>query len=157
MDIYMAPSTDEILSKKINRKFWSYFNFWDPQEHYYYSTKNTGFKPNPDGRSEGTYSKYASLDDAIDGFHFYFMFLKFGIGRATSDAAHEIRDKHLTREEGVKLVKKYDGEFPKKYFDKFLNYCNINRKEFDQICDRWRSDHLWTKKNGKWKLNKQVS
>ena len=42
------------------------------------------------------------------------MFLKFGIGRATSDAAHEIRDKHLTREEAVKLVKKYDGEFPKK-------------------------------------------
>ena len=41
------------------------------------------------------------------------MYLKFGIGRATSDAGHEIRDKHLTRDEGVKLVRKYDGEFPK--------------------------------------------
>ena len=41
------------------------------------------------------------------------MYLKFGIGRATSDAAHEIRDKHLTREEGVKLVQKYDGEYSK--------------------------------------------
>ena len=157
MDIYMSPPIDKILSKKINRQFWSYYKFWDPQEHYYYSTKNTGFKANPDGRSEGTFSKYASLDDAIDGFHFYFMFLKFGIGRATSDAAHEIRDKHLKREEGVKLVKKYDGEFPKKYYNKFLKYCDINDKEFMQICDRWRSDHLWKKKNGKWKLIKQVS
>ena len=120
MDIYIPPSIDEILSKKINRKFWSYYNFWDPQEHYYYSSKNTAFMANPDGRSEGTYSKYASLDDAIDGFHYYFMFLKFGIGRATSDAAHEIRDKHITRNEGVKLVRKYDGEFPKKYFKEFL-------------------------------------
>ena len=157
MDIYMSPSIDEILTKKINRQFWSYYQFWDPQEHYYYSTKNTGFKANPDGRSEGTYSKYASLDDAIDGFHYYFMFLKFGIGRTTSDAAHEIRDKHLTRKEAVKLVRKYDGEFPKKYYNKFLKYCDINDKEFNQICDRWRSDHLWTKKNGKWKLKQQVS
>ena len=156
MDIYMSPPIDEILSKKINRKFWSYYNLWDPQEHYYYSAKNTGFKPNPDGRSEGTYSKYASLDDAIDGFHFYFMYLKFGIARATSDAAHEIRDKHLTRKEAVKLVKKYDGEFPKKYYKKFLEYCNFSNDEFLKICDTWRADHLWTKKSGKWKLKKQV-
>ena len=157
IDIYMPPSVDEILSKKINRQFWSYYQFWDPQEHYYYASKNTGFKSNPDGRSEGTYSKYASLDDAIDGFHFYFMFLKFGIGRATSDAAHEIRDKHLTREEAVKLVKKYDGEFPKKYYNQFLEYCNINEKEFNKICDSWRSDHLWIKKNGKWRLKQKIN
>tara|TARA_B100001093_G_scaffold473423_1_gene497338 strand:- start:4225 stop:5382 length:1158 start_codon:yes stop_codon:yes gene_type:complete len=156
IDIYMTPPIEEILSKKINRQFWSYYQFWDPQEHYYYSTKNTGFKANPDGRSEGTFSKYASLDDVIDGFHFYFMFLKFGIGRATSDASHEIRDKHLTREEGVRLVKKYDGEFPSKYYKTFLNYCNLSEKEFYQICDRWRSNHLWTKKRNKWKLNQQV-
>jgi len=85
------------------------------------------------------------------------MFLKFGIGRATSDAAHEIRDKHLTREEAVKLVKKYDGEFPKKYYNKFLEYCNINEKEFNKICDIWRSDHLWTKKNGKWRLKQKIN
>ena len=41
------------------------------------------------------------------------MFIKFGIGRATSDAAHEVRDGKITREEAVYLVNKYDGEFPK--------------------------------------------
>ncbi len=157
IDIYLSPSTDEILSKKINRQFWSYYSFWNPQEHFYYASRYTGFKPNPDGRSEGTFSKYASLDDATDGFHFYFMYLKFGIGRGTSDAAHEIRDKHITRKEGVKLVKKFDGEFPRKYYKQFLNYCGITNKQFNQICDSWRSDHIWTKKNGKWKIKKQVS
>ena len=156
MEIYIPPTREEIFKKKIIRKFWSYYNFWDPQEHYYYAVKNTKFKPNPDGRSEGTYSKYASLDDAIDGFHFYFMYLKFGIGRATSDAAHEIRDRHLSREEGVKLVKKYDGEFPKKYFQKFLDYCSLSKEDFFKICDRWRADHLWTKKNNKWILKNKI-
>ena len=32
-------------------------------------------------RNEGTFSKYASLDDQFDGFHFYLAFIKFGIGR----------------------------------------------------------------------------
>jgi len=156
MEIYMPPPRQEVFKKKITRKFWSYYNFWDPQEHYYFATKNTKFKPNPDGRSEGTYSKYASLDDAIDGFHFYFMYLKFGIGRATSDAAHEIRDRHLSREEGVKLVKKYDGEFPKKYFQTFLEYCSLTKKDFFKICDRWRADHLWKKINNKWILKNKI-
>ena len=49
-------------------------------------------------RTEGTYSKYASLDDKMDGFHYY-TGIKFGLGRCMEDAAHEIRDGHLTREE----------------------------------------------------------
>ena len=34
---------------------------------YYYAVEKTDFKPNP-VRTEGTYTKYASLDDKIDGF-----------------------------------------------------------------------------------------
>ena len=64
----------------------------------------------------GTYSKYSSIDDKIDCFHYYTMFIKFGIGRASFDASQEIRNGKITREEGINLVKKYDSEFPKKYF-----------------------------------------
>ena len=100
-------------------RWFSNYKKWVPQENYYYAVENTGFKANQ-GRSEGTYSKYASLDDRTDGFHYYMSYIKFGLGRATSDAAHEIRDGHLTREEGAALVKRYDGEFPDKYFDLFF-------------------------------------
>ena len=93
--------------------WFSYYKYWDPQENYYYATENTGFKPN-DERTESTYSKYASIDDETDGVHYFLSLIKFGLGRCTSDAAHEIRDGHLTREEGVSLVKKFDTEIPKK-------------------------------------------
>ena len=62
-----------------------------------------GFKPSPE-RTVGTYSKYNSIDDKIDDFFYYTTYIKYGIGRATYDAAQEIRNEEITREEGVALV-----------------------------------------------------
>jgi tRNA(Ile)-lysidine synthase TilS/MesJ len=128
-----------------------YFHKWDPQEMFYYASENTGFKPNNE-RTEGTYSKYSSIDDKIDNFHYYTTFIKFGIGRATYDAAQEIRNGKITRDEGVNLVKKFDDEFPKKYFKDFLEYINITEKVFWSTVDRYRSPHLWKKNGTEWKL-----
>ena len=76
-----------------------YYLKWVPQEAYYYAVDHTGFKARP-FRTQGTYSKYNSIDDKIDDFHYYTTYIKFGIGRTTYDASQEIRNKHLTREEG---------------------------------------------------------
>ena len=143
------------MNNKTQIHFFGYYKFWDPQENFYYCTKNTGFTTNPE-RTEGTYSKYASLDDRCDGFHYYLSYIKFGIGRATSDTAHEIRDGKITREEGVSLVKKYDGEFPRKYLHEFLEYCSIADKELHEVIDSWRSDHLWMQVNGTWQLKQPI-
>ena len=152
---FMAPPHEEIVRNRTTIHFFGYYKFWDPQENFYYCTENTGFAPNTE-RSEGTYSKYASLDDRLDGYHYYLGFIKFGIGRTTSDAAHEIRDGKITREEGIALVKRYDGEFPKKYFDEFLEYCSITKAQFDEIVDSWRSHHLWERVDGAWRLKHTV-
>jgi len=150
-----APLQADIKKTKLRMYFFGYYKFWDPQENFYYCQENTGFNINPD-RIEGTYSKYASLDDKLDGFHYYLMFIKFGIGRATSDAAHEVRDEKISREEAVYLVNKYDGEFPKKYFNLFLKYCGINESQFNKVIDSWRSPHIWKKKKNKWKLRTSI-
>ena len=153
---YMPPPYEEMQQVGISCHFFSYYKKWVPQDNYYYCVEHTGFQANPDGRSEGTYSKYASLDDKIDDFHFYLAYIKFGHGRATSDAAHEIRDGHITREEGVTLVRRYDGEFPKKYFQTFLDYTGLTERQVHEIVDSWRSPHLWAKENGQWRLRQQV-
>lgn len=155
-ELYNQPSLEEIEKLGVQMHWLSYYRKWVPQENFYYTQKYTGLTANEDGRSEGTYSKYASLDDRTDGFHFYLAYIKFGIGRCTSDAAHEIRDGHITREEGVSLVKRYDGEFPKKYFKDFLEYLNITEKHFWEIIDSYRPPHLWEKINGEWKLKHTV-
>ena len=121
--------------------WFSYYQNWHPQGNYYYACENTGFEANPEGRSTGTYSKYASIDDLTDDFHYYFGFLKFGIGRCTSDAAHEVRDGEITRDEAVALVKKYDGEYPSKNMEHFLSYVGCDEVWLNVVFDRFRRSH----------------
>ena len=61
---------DNFLSQTGPNNDFSYYKKWIPQENFYYSSKHTGLRPNRI-RSEGTFSKYASLDDKMDGFHYY--------------------------------------------------------------------------------------
>ncbi len=152
---YLPPLYEDIIRNKTEIHFMSYYHFWDPQENFYYCAKNTGFQPNT-ARSEGTYSKYASLDDKTDGLHYYLSYIKFGIGRTTSDTAHEIRDDKISRDEGIQLIKKYDGEFPSKYFAETLDYLLISEEEYWSVINTWRSPHLWTKINGRWELKNKI-
>ena len=69
----------------------------------------------------------------------------------------ELRNKHLTRKEGVNLVQKYDGEFPDRYFSEIMSFLDIKEEKFFKNCDKFRSPHLWTKKNGKWQLRFSVA
>ena len=152
---FMQPNINNITKNKTEIHFFGYYKFWDPQENYYYCIENTGFSPDAE-RSEGTHTKYASLDDRFDGFHFYLGYVKFGIGRSTQDTAHEIRDDKIDREEGIALVKRYDGELPERYLDEFLEYCQITRQQFDDIVDSWRSKHIWEKSEHGWKLRHAI-
>jgi N-acetyl sugar amidotransferase len=156
LDIYLPPNGQEIEEKGIEVHYLGYYLKWTPQEAYYYAVENTGFKANPE-RTEGTYTKFSSLDDRIDGFHYYTTFIKFGIGRATYDASKDIRNHHITREEGVALVRRFDGEFPNKYYKEILEYMDISEEYFWELIDNARPDHLWEKRNDKWKLKHQVS
>jgi hypothetical protein len=124
---------------------------WIPQENFYYAVENTGFQANTE-RIEGTYQKYQSIDDKTDGFFHYTRYIKFGCGRAMSDSSMEVRNGYITKEEGLGLIKQFDGEFPKKYEKEFLEYISMTREEFDQLCDKFRPNHIWEKKSNRWEL-----
>ena len=146
---YLPADSRELAGSKIEVHYLGYYLKWTPQESYYYSVEHTGFQANPE-RTEGTYSKYNSLDDRIDGLHYYTTYIKFGLGRATYDASQEIRNKHLTREEGIALVNRFDGEFPERYFQEIMDFIGMEPERFLELCDKFRSPHLWERQNSKW-------
>ena len=169
---YIPADPDEIVRKKVEVHYLGYYLKWHPQECYYYAVENGEFKPSPE-RTPGTYSKYNSIDDKIDDFHYYTTFIKFGIGRATYDAAQEIRNQEITRDEGVSLVKKYDGEFPERFAQEIFKYLSIpaneypdahkmfeepimDREYFKDLAENFRSPHLWKRENEVWKLRNAV-
>ncbi len=155
---FLPADAEELEKSKIEVHYLGYYLRWTPQEVYYYAIENTGFHARP-FRTQGTYSKYNSIDDKIDDLHYYTTFIKFGIGRATYDASQEIRNKHLTREDGVALVKKFDGEFPDRYFNEIMDYLGINPDYFkNELTDRFRSPHLWGRNDkGEWMLRHNVA
>jgi len=135
------PGTEQV-------HYLGYYLKWHPQGCYYYATEKGGFEAAPE-RTPGTYSKYNSIDDKIDDFHYWTTHIKFGIGRATYDAAQEIRSGDITREEGIALVKRFDGEWPARFADEVFRYLSVDglpemtQARFMDLADRFRSPHLW--------------
>lgn len=152
---FLPAAHQDLKKTQIEVHYLGYYLKWTPQESYYYAVEHTGFEARP-FRTQGTYSKYNSIDDKIDDLHYYTTFLKFGIGRATYDASQEIRNHHLTREDGVALVKRFDGEFPDRYFNQIMEHLEMKPERFHELCDQARSPHLWTKDSGEWKLRHAV-
>lgn len=163
---YLPANPAEIERKKVEVHYLGYYLKWHPQSAYYYAVDHGGFKASPE-RTPGTYSKYNSIDDRIDDFHYYTTFIKFGIGRATYDAAQEIRSGDITRDEGVALVRKFDGEFPERFAEEIFQYLSLSEKEFpgvskvfaqpqmdrayfDNLTDSFRSPHLWKRDGDRW-------
>ena len=153
---YLPISKESQSQKSLEVHYLGYYLKWDPQECYYYAVENTGFNSN-DQRTEGSYSKYSSIDDKIDPFHYFTTLIKFGLGRASYDASQEIRNQKITRDEGVELVNKLDTEFPNRYFKEFLEYISISEVEFFSTIDKFRPEHLWENRNGVWILRNRVT
>lgn len=155
MEPYLPADIEALDKAGVAVHYLGYYLKWTPQECYYYAVEHSGFEANTE-RTEGTYSKYNSIDDKTDGYHYWTTHIKFGIGRATYDASQEIRNHHITREEAVALVRRYDGEVPRKYLPEFLDYLGLKESEFFEIADRFRSPHLWRRIQNGWELRYKV-
>lgn len=155
LEAYFPVSPYDIEKTGTEVHYLGYYVKWHPQETHYYSVENTDFEPNY-YRTEGSFSKYSSLDDKVDWLHYHTTHIKFGIGRATYDTAQEIRNGDITRDEGIALVKRFDGEFPKEYIQECCDYMEISLQDYHDTIEKFRSPHLWEKKFGKWELKHPI-
>lgn len=155
LEAYFPVDPLAIEKTKTEVHYLGYYVKWHPQETYYYSVENSGFMPNHH-RTEGSYSKYSSLDDKIDWLHYHTTTIKFGIGRATYDSAQEIRNGDITRDEGVALIKRFDGEFPAQYLQDCCDYMGITIERYHEVIEKFRTPHLWENKYGNWELKKPI-
>jgi N-acetyl sugar amidotransferase len=169
---YLPENPEKLQDIGVVVHYLGYYLQWHPQSAYYYAVENGGFVPSPE-RTPGTYSKYNSIDDKVDDLHYWTTYIKFGIGRATYDASQEIRSGDISREEGVALVRKFDGEWPSRFEADLMKYLTIDERHGAEVlaafespgmskeilfetAEQFRSPHLWSKIGGEWKLNHQV-
>ena len=173
LNLYMPADIKPLEDLNAEVHYLGYYLKWHPQSAYYFAVKNGGFKASPE-RTAGTYSRYNSIDDKIDDFHYYTTYIKFGIGRATYDASQEVRSGDLEKDEALVLIDRYDGEFPERWSEEIFKYLSIDNKNFpiaskmfeepimdrdyfDALTDQFRSPHLWKFVDDRWLLRKTVN
>jgi hypothetical protein len=75
--------------------------------------------------------------------HDYLKYLKYGYGRATDSACIEIRNGVVPRDEGLRLVERYDGRYPKECIERFCEEFSLSRKDFDDLCEPFTNRALF--------------
>ena len=96
------------------------------------------------------------MDDLIDPLYYYMQFIKFGFGRSLRDASRLVQNKHMNRDEALKMVSKYDGEFPNDSINEVLDYLDCNLNEFNENIDRHRNKEIWKVDGNKYKRTFEV-
>jgi len=127
-------------------KDWSNYNNAEFSKKYGFKDRGNDFEP----ESIGTYASYFQLDGDLTQVNQMLKHIKFGFGQCMDHACYDIRENRITREEGIELVRKYDGKCAEKYILKFCNYIGISIEEFWRVVDKFRGS-MWNKdKNNNW-------
>jgi N-acetyl sugar amidotransferase len=153
---YMHPAKEEFKRRNFKSIYLGFFHFWDGYKHYQIS-KDYGFVGRKAGVLSGNIINYDNIDEKLCEIHQWFKFLKLGFGRATDQACYQIWNGRMTREEAVRQVREVQYDFPKEYFQEFLEYHQVSEAEFWQSCDHWRNHDIWQMVGNEWRLKVEVS
>lgn len=142
------PSEEDIKAVGIRGIYLGNYIRWTQKEITEFVIKHFGFTTRPKAR---TYNTYADVDCHLcSGTNDYLKYLKLGYGRTTDHASQDIREGRITREEGIKLVKKYDHKRPED-LDMFLKKMNLTEAQFMEIIEPLRDPRVWKKNpDGTW-------
>ena len=152
-DLYLFRYEQKSLEEKGIRAIWiQYFlKEWSSRANADFSRKH-GLKWKPenfDPNSIGTYSPFSQLDGNLVHVNQMLKSIKFGFGQCLDHACYDLRGGHITREEAIKLVRKYDGKCDDKYVKQFCDYIQISLDEFWKTANSFRGP-MWTNISGQW-------
>jgi N-acetyl sugar amidotransferase len=137
-------------NSKVLEIFLGNFIRWDPVKIYAFS-KKIGFKKNNKART-GIY-KFADIDDDFISIHHWMKWYKFGINRDFDNLSIEIRNKRISRNKAIELIKKNKNFLPINDIKKFCKYVNIDNKTFFKIAEKFRNKNIWKKIDKKLRID----
>ena len=146
---FKFPPKKEYEKSNITITHYSFYENWDPYRNYMIAKEHCGLKEK-ESLNKGTYTNFAQNDSDLFPLHMYFMYLKFGFGRTTSDSAIDVRRGAMSRNQALELIKLYDNYCPEDLFDNYCDYYKMKKKDFLKNIDKWVNKKLFVKKRGRW-------
>lgn len=149
---YVYPSDEEMEGANLRITFLGYFwNDWSLLNNGIYAAlRGLDIRDEPP-QNIGDYMGITSLDEDWVTFNQMIKYYKFGFGRITDYVNEDIRNGRMSREEGIMMLKRYDGKCSPKYIESFCKYIDITISFFWEIVDNNINKKLFTKDNsGNW-------
>ena len=130
---YTYPSGRELKKAGIRSIFLGYYIPWDVKKQVNIIQEELGWEG---AKVEGVPENYdyEKIECFVQGVRDYIKYLKRGFGRTTHICSIDIRNNRLNREDGKKLVEKYDGKRPYA-LDQFLEILGITEDEFIRLVE----------------------
>jgi len=147
---YFAPSEEELTNAGVLAIFLGHFFPWDPETSLSVA-KAHGFQVRSEGPKTGLYN-YADIDDDLISIHHYLKWYKFGFTRLFDNLSLEIRNKRMTRDQAIAIVKKYGEQRPDEDIEKLCAFLDITRDHFFDVIEKFRNLDIWKQKNEKWTI-----
>ena len=143
---YCYPSDAEMENANLRIVFLGYFwKNWSLVENGMFAVlRGLDIRDEPP-QDIGDYVGVTSLDENWVTFNQMIKFLKYGFGRISDYVNEDIRNGRMTREEGIKLVERYDGMCSPKYIESFCRYIGISVEEFWAKVDMSVNKNLFMK------------
>lgn len=131
---YRYPSYKEMKKHKINIVYLGWFlGDWSFINNAKISGVNGLSLRDDSVQNTGDLYGVSALDEDWVGLNQMIKFYKFGFGKTTDYVNEMIRQKKISRKDGIKLVKKYDGVCSEKYIEDFCSYLDISNKIFWKV------------------------
>jgi len=164
MNAIIPPAQKDVERVKPEPVFMSYFVPWDDERNYQ-TAQRYGFRDLAhEWRREGNIEDYGQIDSVAYIVHLWMKYPKFGFSRATDIASRWIRSNKITREEGIKLVMKYDHRLDKRAMEDFITFMGYKPRQFWEVVEKFwnqeifeKVDDVWRLKNPLWKLENPTS
>ena len=151
---YFYPPDEDMAAARLRLAYLGYYiPDWSGRNNAAFS-RARGFRTRPEPPEMiGDLWGISCLDEDYSIVNQYLKYLKLGFGRVTDQVCEAISSGAMMREEGLDLVRRYDGKCDASFIRRFCAYLGIEQREFDQIAERYRNAEIWRQDgDGRWSL-----
>ena len=128
---YKYPTSSEFKKKKIKIIFLGWFwKDWSLKQNAKISIVNGLEIREKKFKNYGDIFRVTSLDEDWVTFNQLIKYYKYGFGRATDYINEDIRMGIISRADGIKIVKKFDGKYSDRIIENFCKFINIKPRLF---------------------------
>lgn len=131
LEPFKYPGLKELRSIKCRSVCMGSFVPWDVKKQTEIIKKELGWQEEEVEGVPPGYG-YEKVECMFQGVRDYLKYIKRGLGRTAHLASIDIRNRRMTRDGAMKLIKEYDGLRPAS-LDVFLEYLSISEEEFIDI------------------------